>query len=240
MPDSEITQLSLTNYSGFLSKNPPLPASSAASIQVTRVGKRISDAVNTFLEKSGKADLVQNYKWEYKAVESKEVNAWCMPGGKIVVYIALLPVAKDDAGLAVVIGHEVAHAIANHGNERMSQQVLVQLGGVTLATAMQQKPEMTQQVFNQAYGIGSSMGTLAYSRTHELEADRLGLIFMAIAGYDPQRAISFWNDMAKSSTGGKPPEILSTHPSDDRRISDIQKCLPEAMKYYSPTTLKKK
>jgi predicted Zn-dependent protease len=236
LPDNELSQMGLTNYAQFLTENPALAANTSASQQVSKVGRRISDAVDTFLVNTGRGDLLSSYKWEYKAVESKEVNAWCMPGGKMVVYTALLPVTKDDAGLAVVLGHEVAHAIANHGNERMSQQLLVQLGGIGLALALQQQPQQTQQIFNQAYGIGGSLGVLAYSRTHELEADRLGLVFMAMAGYNPERALSFWTDMSKASATAKPPELISTHPSDEHRITDIQKYIPEAMTYYRPVT----
>jgi predicted Zn-dependent protease len=154
-----------------------------------------------------------------------------MPGGKVVVYTGLLPVTQDEAGLAVVMGHEIAHAIARHGNERMSQGMLVQLGGLALAVAVSQKPEATQNIFLQSYGITSTLGVLKYSRTHESEADKMGLVFSAIAGYDPNVAVSFWERMAAAG-GQQPLELLSTHPSDETRINDIKEFLPEAMKYY--------
>jgi predicted Zn-dependent protease len=159
-------------------------------------------------------------------------NAWCMPGGKVVVYTGILPYTVDQNGLAVVLSHEIAHAVARHGNERMSQQLLVQMGGIALSEAIKQKPEETKNIFNAVYGIGTQVGLmLPYSREHELEADRLGLIFMAMAGYDPQTAIPFWERMAKSA-GAKPPEFISTHPSDATRINKIKAVMPEAMKYY--------
>jgi predicted Zn-dependent protease len=148
-----------------------------------------------------------------------------------VVYTGILPLTKDDAGLAVVMGHEIAHAIADHGNERMSQELAVQAAGVGLSVYMQQKPQETQQIFLTAFGVGSQLGMLGYSRQHELEADKLGLVFMAMAGYNPERAISFWQEMAKLG-GAKPPEFMSTHPSDERRIAQIQAFLPEAKKYF--------
>lgn len=154
-----------------------------------------------------------------------------MPGGKVVVYSGLLPVTQDEAGLAVVMGHEIAHAIARHGNERMSQGLVTQLGGIGLQVALAQKPKETQDIFMQAYGIGSTLGTLKYSRVHESEADKMGLVFMAMAGYDPSTAIAFWERMAKQG-GAKPLQILSTHPSDETRIKDIKAFLPEALKYY--------
>ena len=154
-----------------------------------------------------------------------------MPGGKVVVYTGILPLTKDDAGLAVVMGHEIAHAIADHGNERMSQELAVQAAGIGLQVFMQTKPQATQDIFMSSFGVGSQLGILAYSRQHELEADKLGLVFMAMAGYNPERAVSFWQEMAKVG-GNKPPELVSTHPSDDRRIAQIQAFLPEANKYF--------
>jgi predicted Zn-dependent protease len=157
-----------------------------------------------------------------------------MPGGKVVVYSGILPYTQDPAGLAVVMGHEIAHAIARHGNERMSQAILIETGGLALAAAIDEKPEETKGLFMMAYGVGTSVGvSLPYSRAHETEADKLGLIFMAMAGYNPQAAIGFWQRMAQSG-GQKPPEFLSTHPSDQTRISNLQAFMPEAMKYYYP------
>ena len=155
-----------------------------------------------------------------------------MPGGKVVVYTGILPVTKNEIGLAVVLGHEIAHAIAEHGNERMSQGLIQQLGGAALSVALRDKPQLTQDLFLTAYGVGSTVGILAYSRTQESEADHLGLIFMAMAGYNPGEAVNFWQRMAEINKGQKPPEFLSTHPSDETRINDIKKWLPDALKYY--------
>jgi predicted Zn-dependent protease len=244
LPDSMIMEMGQTNYASFLKENPAVNPPTRQSVEVTTVGIRISQAVEKYLKDNGMSKKIEGYKWEFNVVDSKEVNAWCMPGGKVVVYTGILPLTKDDAGLAVVMGHEIAHAIADHGNERMSQELAVQAAGIGLSVYMQQKPQQTQQIFMSAFGVGSQMGILAYSRQHELEADKLGLVFMSMAGYDPERAISFWQEMSKAG-GAKPPEIMSTHPSDERRIAQIQAFLPEAKKYYvanpgGPGTNKKK
>lgn len=231
LPRSTMAQMGAESYSSFLKENPPVNPPTIQSATVTSVGQRVSAAVEKYMNENGYSSRIEGYKWEFNVVESNEINAWCMPGGKVVVYTGILPLTKDDAGLAVVLGHEIAHAIADHGNERMSQQLAIQLGGISLAVAMQQKPQQTQDIFLTAYGIGSQLGQLAYSRQHELEADKLGLIFMAMAGYDPHRAITFWQEMAAKG-GSKPPQILSTHPSDQKRIDQITAFLPEAMKYY--------
>jgi len=233
LPNSEVMALSLTSYKDFLAKNPPMPASDVFTQKVKSVGQKISISVEKFMKQKGYADRVAGYKWEFNAVNSKEVNAWCMPGGKVVAYSGIWPVAKDDAGLAVVMSHEIAHAIAEHGNERMSQQLALQVGAMGLDLALQKQPELTRNIFLSSYGVGTNLGVLAYSREHELEADRLGLIFMAMAGYDPERALTFWQDMSKVG-GAKPPEFLSTHPSDQNRIAKVKKYLPEAKKYYKP------
>jgi predicted Zn-dependent protease len=164
------------------------------------------------------------------------VNAFAMPGGKVVVYTGLFPVAKDETGLAVVVGHEIAHVFAKHGAERMSQQLLVQMGGIALTEAIKEKPEATKAIFLTSFTVGSQVGLLLpYSRLHESEADRLGLIFMAMAGYDPHQAVAFWQRMAEQSKGqGKPIELLSTHPADATRVQDLQNRLPEALEYYKP------
>lgn len=177
---------------------------------------------------------LSNYSWEFNLVENQEINAWCMPGGKVVVYTGILPITRDEAGLAVVMGHEIAHAIAKHGNERMSQGLLAQVGGMALSTALESEPETTQQLWMAAYGLGAQIGlVLPYSRLHENEADHLGLIFMSMAGYNPNAAVSFWQHMAAKKGGKNPPEFLSTHPSDKNRILKIQALIPEAMKYYN-------
>jgi predicted Zn-dependent protease len=194
------------------------------------VGERISKVADDFIREM---NLNMTMDWEFILIEEDEtVNAWCMPGGKVAVYTGILPYTKNAAGLAAVIGHEVSHALAQHGNERMSQGLLVQFGGLTLAKAMQNKPETTKNLWLQAFGIGASLGfILPYSRTHEYEADHIGLILMAKAGYNPNEAIAFWERMSKSD-GKKPPEFLSTHPADEKRIAELKNHLPEAMKYF--------
>jgi predicted Zn-dependent protease len=179
--------------------------------------------------------VLEGYQWEYNLVDSKEVNAWCMPGGKIVVYTGLLPVTQNEAALAVVMGHEVTHALAKHGNERMSQGMLQQVGQVALSVALANKAAETQNVFMTAYGVGTNVGlVLPFSRRDEYEADQFGLTFAAMAGYNPQEAISLWERMEKMSGGNKPPEFLSTHPSEGNRIERLKKQMPEALKYYKP------
>jgi predicted Zn-dependent protease len=175
---------------------------------------------------------IQNYSWEFNLVESDEINAWCMPGGKVVVYTGILPLTRDETGLAVVMGHEIAHAVAKHGAERVSHGLLVEFGGTALSAALSQKPQKTREIWMTAFGVGAQVGVmLPYSRTHETEADRLGLIFMAMAGYDPRTAVDFWTRMSQSG-GGAPPEFLSTHPSDTTRIRNIESFMPEALSYY--------
>lgn len=235
LPESELIAMSLTSYNQFLSENPPEPASDQQAQLVKNVGTKISSAVMRYMQQNGSGDRIKGYKWEFNLVESKEVNAWCMPGGKVVVYSALLPITKDEPGLAFVMGHEIAHAVARHGNERMSQMLLAQTGGMALDIAMANKPAETRAIYNTAYGLGSTVGViLPFSRLHESEADKLGMIFMAMAGYNPSVAPGVWERMIKSSSGAKPPEILSTHPADQRRVNDIKKYVATAMKYYKP------
>ncbi len=231
LPDSMLMEMGQSNYATFLQENPAVNPPTRQSAEVTTVGIRISKAVEKYMKDNGLGKKIENYKWEFNVVDSKDVNAWCMPGGKVVVYTGILPLTKDDAGLAVVMGHEIAHAIADHGNERMSQELAIQAAGIGLQVFMQQKPQQTQQIFMSAFGVGSQLGMLGYSRQHELEADKLGLVFMAMAGYNPERAVSFWQEMSKVG-GAKPPEFMSTHPSDERRIAQIQSFMPEAKKYY--------
>jgi len=232
VPDSEMIAMADQQYDDFLKQN-KLSTDKAATDQVKRVGGRIAKAVETYLTQHNMADEVKKYSWEFSLVESKEVNAWCMPGGKVVVYTGILPITKDDTGLAVVLGHEIAHAVANHGSERMSQGLLAQMGGVALSAALAKSPAQTQQLAMAAYGAGAEVGVLLpFGRTQESEADHLGLIFMAMAGYNPDEAVTFWERMSASG-GEKPPEFLSTHPSDQHRIADIKKLLPEAHKYYT-------
>jgi predicted Zn-dependent protease len=234
MPESEMIGMSLTEYDKFLTEHKPLPATDANVVMVRTVGTKIQHAVEKYYASKGLSSQLAGFKWEFNVVDENVVNAWCMPGGKVVVYTGLLPVTKDEASLAVVMGHEIAHAIARHGNERMSQGMAVQLGGTLLSAALQQKPALTQALFSQAYGVTSNLGILKYSRTHESEADKMGLVFAAMGGYNPEVAISFWERMAQSGGGQKPPEILSTHPSDETRIAALKAFMPEAKKYYKP------
>ena len=209
-------------------------AGACATVPITgRKQMNISRVVTGFMIKSGMEKSIKYYEWEFNLVADKTPNAWCMPGGKVVFYEGILPYTRDESGIAVVMGHEIAHAVARHGNERMSQQLITELGGLALAKAVEQKPEETQMIFLAAYGLGSQVGILLpYSRLHEKEGDRLGLIFMAMAGYNPNEAIAFWERMASAKSGAQPPEWLSTHPLDQTRIDEMKLNLPEAMKYY--------
>lgn len=233
IPENELVAMSLTEYQKFLSEHKPLPLTDNRAQLVKNVGIKIQNAVTKFMNDKGLSKRIDGYQWEFNTVDEAVVNAWCMPGGKVVVYTGLLPVTQDEASLAVVMGHEIAHAIARHGNERMSQGLAVQFGGLLLSVALQDKPKETQDLFLQSYGLTSTLGILKYSRTHESEADKIGLVFAAMAGYDPHAAITFWERMAAQG-GPKPPEFLSTHPSDETRIKDLKDFLPEALKYYKP------
>jgi predicted Zn-dependent protease len=233
LPASQMMSMSFQQYDEFL-KEHPLSKNTEQTAMVKRVGQRIQKAVEAYFAEKGMSDQLKGYNWEFNLVESPDANAWCMPGGKVVFYTGILPITKDETGLAVVMGHEVAHAVAEHGNERMSQGLLTQLGGMALTVALQEKPEQTQALWMTAFGVGSQVGVLLpFSRLHESEADRLGLIFMAMAGYNPREAVSFWERMAQIKGGQAPPEFLSTHPSDATRISQINKWLPEALQYYN-------
>lgn len=229
--EKELVGMSLTEYQKFLKEHKPLPITDSRTQLVKSVGARIQASVIAFMKDKGLSERIQGYEWEFNAIDEPSVNAWCMPGGKVVVYTGLLPVTQDEASLAVVMGHEVAHAIARHGNERMSQQMIAQGLGVGIQIALSEKPQTTQDIFLQSYGVAANLGMLKYSRVQESEADKMGLIFSAMAGYDPNAAVAFWERMAKQG-GQQPWEILSTHPSDETRIADIKAFLPEAMKYY--------
>lgn len=235
--ESALQQEAVMAYQEFLGDPATKVVKSTSQAQlVQKVGNRIANAVTTFLNENGYANQY-NFEWEFNLIEEDQINAWCMPGGKVAVYTGLLPVTQNEAGLATVMGHEIAHAIAKHSSERMSQTIAAQVGGVAVDVATADKSNTTRAVINTAYGLGGQLALMSYSRNQESEADRLGLVFMAMAGYHPQEAISFWERMAaakSTSGGGAPPEFLSTHPSDARRITNIQKLQEEALTYYRP------
>jgi len=233
VPDSIMNSMSFQSYDEFLSQN-KLSTNAQQSQMVKRVGGRIQNAIEQYCEKNCMEDRLKGYKWEFNLIEDPNINAWAMPGGKTVVYTGLLPVAKNEAGLAVVMGHEIAHAFARHGSERMTQGLIVEMGGMALSKALAKSPAETKNLFMKSYGIGTQVGVLLpYSRKHESEADHLGLIFMAMAGYNPNEAVGFWERMNAAKEGSAPPELLSTHPADATRIKNIKKLMPEAMKYYN-------
>ncbi len=231
--DSALQQEAAQAYRQFLSDPSTRVITNSTDAQrVKNVGNRLATAINRYMRANGYGDRY-NYNYEFNLVQSNEINAWCMPGGKVAIYSGILPVTRDDAGLATVMGHEIAHAIAQHASERYSQTALAQAGGGLLGAAVGGRSEATQQVIGQLYGIGGQLALLKYSRNQESEADRLGLIFMAMAGYNPDNAVAFWQRMAAAKQGsGAPPEFLSSHPSDETRIQAIQNLLPEARQYY--------
>jgi predicted Zn-dependent protease len=236
VPETTVMATASQQYQQFLQENPVLRGTEEAAM-VERVGRRLAKSVERYLTEQGMEEEAASYRWEFSLIDGEEVNAWAMPGGKVAIYRGILPVTRDETGLAVVMGHEIAHVVARHGSERLSQGLLTQLGGMALSTALAQRPEETRQLWMTAFGAGAQLGVLLpYSRLHESEADRLGLIFMAMAGYDPSQAAAFWERMAQQRGGPSPPEFLSTHPADQTRIRNLQEALPEAMRYYQPPT----
>ena len=234
IPGGEIRSLSNQQYDQVLRESRVVNGTPESKM-IKDVGNRIKAAVEKYLNENGHSELLEGFDWEFNLIkDDKTMNAWCMPGGKVAFYTGILPVCKDEAGIAVVMGHEVAHAIANHGNERMSHGMIQQYGGVALSVMLAEKPAETQALFAQAYGLGTHYGVmLPFSRKHESEADHLGLIFMAMAGYDPHVAPEFWERMSSMSAGEQPPEFLSTHPGHHTRVGDLKKWMPEAVKYYN-------
>jgi predicted Zn-dependent protease len=227
--------MALTEYKSFLGSNKVVPVNNNNSEMVKRVGTRIAAAINRYYQAQGLGSVLEGYNWEFNLVESKEVNAWCMPGGKVVVYTGLLPITQNETALAIVLGHEITHAVAGHGRERMSQQMLAQGIQVAGDVALSNNPS-TVNIFNQVYAPTSQVAVLLpYSRKHEYEADHYGLIFAAMAGYDPREAIPFWERMAAMG-GEKPPILLSDHPADADRIAKLKELMPEALKYYNQST----
>jgi predicted Zn-dependent protease len=229
--DQEVLSLSLQQYGDYI-KSAKKSTDKTATAMVVKVGRNIAGAVESYFRANGQESLLSEYAWEFNLIDDPQVNAFCMPGGKIVVYTGILPYTQDEAGLAVVLGHEVGHAIAKHSNERMSQQMALQTGGVAVGSLLGGASQTAQALGSVVWGLGSEVAVaLPFNRKQELEADHLGLVLMAIAGYDPNVAIPFWNRM--SQQGGKTLELLSTHPSDKTRIAEIQKEIPEAVQYYN-------
>jgi len=235
VPTSLVTSMSLQQYDQVISQS-KRSTDAQATAMVQRVGAKIVQAVDEYTKTKGIKDPFAGYKWEFNLIQDPNVNAFAMPGGKVVVYTGILPVTQTEVGLATVLGHEIAHVFADHGGERMSEQLLAQMGEVGLSAALQKQPEQTQNLFKGAYGLGTQVGfLLPFSRKQESEADHLGLIFLAMAGYDPHESVAFWQRMAAMSQGqAKPSAFFSTHPTNEKRIEDLKKLVPEAMEYYHP------
>ncbi len=229
--DSEMHAMSFQQYDQVIAES-KLSTDAEATAMIKRVGGRIQKAVEDYFREHGMSGELKGYDWEFNLIDSDQVNAWCMPGGKVAFYTGILPVCRDDVGIAVVMGHEIAHAIAEHGSERMSHQMAVQMGGMALSEATKSKPAETQAIYMSVFAVGAQYGAmLPYSRKHESEADHIGLIFMAMAGYDPREAPKFWERMSAGG-GAAPPEFMSTHPSDATRIRQLDEHMPEALGYY--------
>jgi predicted Zn-dependent protease len=232
IPSSQMIALSAESYSQVLAEG-KLSNNSSYVNMVRRVGQRLTTAVETYMKQNELEALIEGYDWQYNVLVSEDLNAWCMPGGQIAFYEGIIPVCEDENGVAVVMGHEIAHAVAQHGNERMSQQLALQMGGIALSEALKTKKQETIDLAMLAFGVGAQVGVLLpYSRTHESEADELGLYFMAMAGYNPQAAPNFWKRMEARSSA-RPPEFLSTHPDPSIRIANLERLMPKAMEYYN-------
>lgn len=232
IPSSQMISLSSDSYNKVLEDN-ELSNNQQYVNSVKKVGERLTKAVETYLAQNGLEAYTKDYEWQYNVLVSEELNAWCMPGGQIAFYEGIMPVCEDESGIAVVMGHEIAHAVAQHGNERLSQQLLIQMGGIALSEALKTQKEQTINLALIAFGVGSKVGVeLPFSRTHESEADELGLYFMAMAGYDPQAAPDFWERMEAQSEA-RPPEFLSTHPDPANRIENLKNLMPKALEYYN-------
>ena len=232
IPSSQMIALSAESYSQVLSEA-KLSTNTTYVNRVRKVGQRLTAAVEAYLKQNGLEAAIEGYDWQYNVLVSEELNAWCMPGGQIAFYEGIMPVCQNETGVAVVMGHEIAHAVAQHGNERMSQQLALQMGGIALSEALQTQKQETIDLAMLAFGVGAQVGVmLPYSRTHESEADELGLYFMAMAGYNPQAAPEFWKRMEAKSPA-RPPEFLSTHPDPWDRISHLEQLMPRAMEYYN-------
>ena len=227
--DQEISAMALQQYRQTLSAAKVIKGTTQAK-SVTNVGLRIKNAANNYYRGIGREADLANYQWEFNLIDDKQINAWCMPGGKVAVYTGIMPITKNDTGLAVVLGHEISHAIAGHGNERISQAMVAQYGGAILGGAISNN--QIAAIFQQAYPLGAQVALLKYGRSQELEADEMGLYLMAMAGYDPRESQPFWQRMEAASTGNRPPEFLSTHPNPDTRRADLERNMPKALEYY--------
>ncbi len=239
LPASEVNTMSFQAYNQMLGENKVIKSTKDAQT-VSEVGKRIEYAVEKYLKDNNLSKLTQGFQWEYNLVEEPSANASCMPGGKVIFHTGIMPICKTPTGVGVVMGHEVAHAVASHGNERMSQSMATEQVLSLGAAFMNQKPTLANQLILQAAGMGTKVGLLKFSRDQESEADRLGIIFMAMAGYNPSESVAFWQRMSAQAGGEAPPEFLSTHPSSTTRINNLKKWLPEAMKYYNASPYKGK
>lgn len=231
LPAAEMNAMALENYGTFLKEN-KLSSNKNQVALLQKVGNKIKIAVEKYLTAHGQQKIIDGFNWEFNLIENPSVNAWAMPGGKIVFYTGIMDVCEDETGIAVVMSHEIAHIIASHGNERMSQALFAQFGGVALNVLIKEKPQETKNLYIAAFGIGTQFGVmLPYSRTHEYEADKIGLIFMVMAGYNPEAGVDFWTRMSALSKGHAPPEFLSTHPTPQNRIQAMKDFLPEARTY---------
>ena len=226
--DAQILPASFAQYEGFLKEN-KISTDVKMSTEVQNVGMNISKAVDKFMRANNMVSEANNYRWEFNLIDDETVNAWCMPGGKVVFYKGILPICGNTDGIAAVMGHEVAHAFAKHGQERMTSAYGQQLGGIAVAIGTNNKDPKTRALWSTIYGVGSTVGMLAYSRTHETEADKLGMVFMIMAGYNPEEAINVWIRMSQRAKGNAPPEFLSTHPSNETRIQNLKEYLPTAV-----------
>ena len=227
--DSQLYPMAFQQYEGFLNEN-KISTNASMTKQIKDVGKRISAAVDKYLRVNGMADKADAYRWEFNLIEDKTVNAWCMPGGKVVFYTGIMPIAANEDGVAAIMGHEIAHAFARHGAERMSTGMLQQAGGLAVALSTTNKTPEQRNMWMTAYGVASQVGVmLPFSRSHETEADKLGVVFMIMAGYNPEEAVNVWVRMSqRESAGSAPPEFLSTHPSNQTRIKTLRDWIPEA------------
>jgi len=226
--DSQILPASFAQYEGFLKEN-KISSNAKMTNEIQTVGLNISKAVDKFMRANGMVAEANNYRWEFNLIDDATVNAWCLPGGKVVFYTGILPICDNTDGIAAVMGHEIAHAFAKHGQERMTSAYGQQLGGIAVAIGTNNKDPKTRALWNTIYGVGSTVGMLAYSRTHETEADKLGMVFMIMAGYNPEEAINVWIRMSERAGGEAPPEFLSTHPSNESRVENLRAYLPIAV-----------